>query len=68
MPGNFISYRWDDSADITGRSDDRLVLKYGRSQIFRDVDSSPGGNHFKQRLEGALKDCEVVLVVIGPRC
>jgi hypothetical protein len=62
----FISYRRADSADVCGRIYDRLVQHFGAEAVFRDVhDISPGEN-FKRRLETALAQCAVELVVIGP--
>lgn len=40
-----ISYRREDSADITGRIYDRLVQVFPQS-VFRDVDSIPLGVAF----------------------
>ena len=42
----FISYRRDDSADITGRIYDRLVQHFSRDTVFKDVDSIPLGSIF----------------------
>ena len=61
----FISYRREDSADITGRIYDRLVQHFGRDVIFKDVDSIPLGVDFRQHLAKALGDCGLLLAVIG---
>jgi hypothetical protein len=61
----FISYRRDDSADITGRIHERLVQRFARDVVFKDVDSIPLGIDFRQHLEGALGECRVLLAVIG---
>jgi hypothetical protein len=63
----FISYRRDDSADITGRIYDRLVQHFSRDTVFKDVDSIPLGIDFRQHLEGALSQCRVLLAVMGER-
>src|SRR5262245_6651264 len=39
----FISYRRQDSADITGRICDRLVERIGSEAVYKDVDSIPLG-------------------------
>jgi hypothetical protein len=39
-----ISYRRADSTAITGRIRDRLVGKYGVSQVFMDVEDIPFGS------------------------
>lgn len=63
----FISYRREDSAAITGRIYDRLVQKFGREAVFKDVDSMPLGVNFRKRLDALVSECAVVLVVIGDR-
>ena len=61
----FISYRREDSASITGRIYDRLVAAFGYPVIFKDVDSIPYGVDFRQHIDGAIRQCSVVLVIIG---
>jgi hypothetical protein len=61
----FISYRRADSADVTGRIYDRLLLHFGRASVFKDVDSIPLGADFRQHLSSAVGQCRVVLAIIG---
>lgn len=61
----FISYRRDDSADVTGRIYDWLVDKFSEEQVFKDVDSIPLGVNFKQYLTDNVSKCHVLLAVIG---
>jgi hypothetical protein len=61
----FISYRREDSPDVTGRIYDRLVQVYGQESVFKDIDSIPFGIDFRAYLSGAIGKCEAVLVVIG---
>ena len=66
----FISYRREDSADVTSRIYDHLLQpigKFRQEDIFRDVDSIPFGIDFREHIETTMQNCEVVLVVIGPR-
>jgi len=63
----FICYRRDDSDGITGRIYDRLVRKYGKKAIFKDVDSVPLGVNFKTYIGSIIDQCKVVLVIIGER-
>lgn len=63
----FICYRRDDSAAFAGRIYDRLSQKFGRSAIFKDVDSIPLGANFKTHLDSVVKRCDVVLVLVGER-
>ena len=65
-PDVFISYRRDDSADITGRIFDRLVQRYTKVKIFKDVDSMPLGVDFRDYIKSVLDSCSVCLVVMGP--
>lgn len=61
----FISYRRDDSADVTGRIYDRLAAHFGREAIFKDVDNIPLGVNFRDYMTDLMVDVSVVLVVIG---
>jgi hypothetical protein len=61
----FISYRREDSADITGRIYDRLLQRLPKEAVFKDVDSIPLGIDFRQHLEKVLGQCDVVIAVIG---
>ena len=66
----FISYRREDSADVTGRIHDHLLQPVGRflqEDIFQDVDSIPFGIDFREHIEATMQNCDVVLVVIGPK-
>lgn len=63
----FISYRRDDSADVTGRIHERLLQRFAKDVVFKDVDSIPLGIDFRQHLEGALAQCRVLIAVIGDR-
>ncbi len=67
MPKIFISYRRDDSQDVTGRIHDRLVQAFPRADIFIDVDTIPAGTDFRQALEDAVANCDILLAIIGPR-
>jgi len=61
----FISYRRDDSADVTGRLHDRLKGHFGDGTIFLDTDTIPIGMDFRQCLGDAVNQCDVLLAVIG---
>jgi hypothetical protein len=61
----FISYRRDDSGDITGRIYDRLVLHFDKEQVFKDVDSIPLGVDFREHLNKVVGRCDVLLAVVG---
>lgn len=59
-----ISYRREDSADVTGRIYDRLIQVFPQS-VFRDVDSIPLGVDFRAYLDEQVAKCDVFLAVIG---
>lgn len=63
----FISYRRQDSADVTGRIYDRLVSRFGRENVFKDVDTIPYGTDFRKEVGKAVSDSGVFLIVIGDR-
>src|SRR5687768_16231374 len=62
----FLSYRRDDSADVTGRIYDRLASHFTPAVVFRDVDGIPLGTDFRKHLRNAIDDAAVVLAVVGP--
>lgn len=67
MPRITISYRREDSGVITGRIFDRLVARYGREAIFRDIDYIPFGVDFRAHIEKALGGSDAVLAIVGPK-
>jgi len=67
MPKIFISYRREDSNSITGRIYDRLSKRFGKHNVFKDVDSIPMGLDFRKVLGHAVEQCDVLIAVIGGR-
>src|ERR1700730_9492615 len=69
MPKIAISYRRTDS-DATGRIFDRLVHRYGKGSVFRDIDNIPFGIDFRKAVNDALRDTDVLIAIVGPnwRC
>jgi len=65
-PHIFLSYRRDDSADITGRIYDRLVQRFEEATIFRDIDAIPLGVDFRAHLNQMVGRCHVLLAILGP--
>jgi hypothetical protein len=63
----FISYRRQDSADVTGRIYDRLIQRFDRKQVFKDVDSIPLGVDFRAHLGDVVGRCNLLLAIIGPQ-
>jgi len=66
MPRIAISYRRDDSGVITGRIFDRLVARYGREAIFRDIDDIPIGVDFRTHIDEVLAATDVLIAIVGP--
>lgn len=63
----FISYRRSDVPGDARSLHDRLSTKFGRANVFMDVDNLFAGQRFDQELGKALATCNVLLVVIGSR-
>ena len=64
MAGIFISYRERDSKAWALSLRDRLVDEFGEDKVFLDKDTLRAGK-WKDQIERALGDCNIVLVVIG---
>lgn len=61
----FLSYRRDDSIDITDRMFDYMVDALGAETVFKDIDSMPLGYDFRKHLRHELECCTLVVAVIG---
>jgi hypothetical protein len=61
----FISYRRDDAGEAAGRLSDNLVERFGRDNIFMDVDGIALGRDFRTVIEETLSQCGVMLAVMG---
>ena len=44
-----------------------FVLAFGDDAVFMDIDSIPFGVDFREHIDAAVGQCDVVLAVIGPR-
>ena len=68
MPNRiFINYRRDDAPGDARGVRDGLAAKFGRSNIFMDVDNLFVGQRFDLELSKALDECDLLIVIIGPR-
>jgi TIR domain len=63
----FISYRREETAWQAGWLFDRLVDRFGRDQIFKDIDSIQLGDDFVEVITAAVGSCDVLLALIGER-
>lgn len=61
----FISYRREDSRGSAGRLYDQLAAYFGRDRIFMDVDTIQPGLDFVDAIEVAVRETDVLIVVIG---
>jgi TIR domain len=61
----FISYRREETAYPAGWLFDRLANRFGRDQIFKDVDSIELGDDFVEVINSAVGSCDVLLALIG---
>ncbi len=68
VPGKiFVNYRRDDDASAAARVRDALAARFGKSNVFMDVDNLLAGQRFDEELAKALGVCDVLIAVIGPR-
>ncbi|HEY6614403.1 MAG TPA: toll/interleukin-1 receptor domain-containing protein, partial [Vicinamibacterales bacterium] len=66
-PRIFVSYRREDAAGDAGRLADHLTRRFGRGQVFLDIDTIDPGTDFVRVLQSSLRETAAVLVVIGQR-
>jgi hypothetical protein len=62
-----FSYRREETAYPAGWLFERLVDRFGRGQIFKDIDSIQLGDDFVEVITAAVGSCDVLLAVIGDR-
>ena len=65
-PKVFICYRHLDSKAHVGRLRDRLHTTLGPDAAFLDKDDLPPGGEFPEEIAETIKNCDALLVVIGP--
>jgi hypothetical protein len=63
----FISYRRDDDPSAAARVSDGLASRFGKANLFIDVDSLLAGQRFDEELAKALAACDVLIAIIGQR-
>ncbi|MGO9921815.1 MAG: SUMF1/EgtB/PvdO family nonheme iron enzyme [Isosphaeraceae bacterium] len=67
MPRIFLSYQRQDSIGVAGRIYDRLCAHFGNDAVFMDIDSIPFGEDFREHIDAAVGQCDIVLAVIGTK-
>ena len=65
MASIFVSYRQEGGSGFAGRIEADLERRFGKDEVFRDVDDLALGKDFVAALESALQGCRVLIVVIG---
>jgi hypothetical protein len=63
----FINYRGDDSRSYAALLHRELRQHFGDDSVFLDSESIPAGGDFEIHLLDRLRECRVLLAVIGPR-
>ena len=61
----FSSHTGEKTRSLVGRIFDRLANHYGRSNIFRDIESMPLGVDYRTHLRSTIQSSDIVLAVIG---
>jgi class 3 adenylate cyclase len=61
----FVSYRRDDVPDAADRLAESLAKRFGKSQVFLDVDKIDIGAAFARIVADWVASCDVLLAVIG---
>jgi putative chitinase len=65
MGGVFICYRRDDSRGSTRAIYERIVARFGRANVFFDVEDSKAGFRWKETLAARVSGCDALVAVIG---
>src|SRR3954447_466951 len=61
----FLSYRRGDTQWAARGIYDRLVNRYGRRNVFRDLDAIPPGARFRDYVEKKISESDVLILLIG---
>src|SRR5262245_4877516 len=62
-----ISYRRDDTEAVTGWIYARLALHYGMQSVLMEIDNMPVCMDFRDCLNEHLRQCAIMLAVVGQR-
>src|SRR5215217_8584700 len=65
MSSIFVSYRRSDAPAHAGRIYDRLVDRFGRDNVYKDLDSTTPGADFAEVIDEAIASCDALVAVIG---
>ncbi|WP_017582047.1 TIR domain-containing protein [Nocardiopsis valliformis] len=67
MNSCFVNYRTGDGEHVATLLGRELSQRFGAEEVFRASDSIPAGRDFEQELRKAVRGCEVLVAVIGPK-
>jgi hypothetical protein len=67
MPKIFISYRREDTPYEAVPIRDRLAERFGKSQVFFDVDTIPFGHDFSVEIDRRVGACDYFIALIGKK-
>jgi len=65
MPRVFLNYRREDSEGIAGRIFDRLSVRFGPENVFRDLDTIAPGAAFASVIGEEIAKCDALIAIIG---
>lgn len=65
--GIFINYRRDDEGFAARALYEMLGSRFGKQQVFWDIDRIPLGHDFIEAIERSIAQCDVMLVMIGAK-
>jgi len=65
MAKMFVSYRRQDTPYVAQALKDRLEERFGKGSVFLDIDNIPFGVDFREHIDRAVQQCDVMLVLIG---
>src|SRR4051794_30836755 len=65
MSSIFVSYRRNDAPGHAGRIYDRLVGRFGATNVYMDLDSTAPGADFVEVINNTLAACDALIAVIG---
>jgi hypothetical protein len=65
MPAIFLSYRRADTGGYAGRLADALEKRFGKGNVFQDVETIAPGSNFTHAINAAIARCQVLVVLIG---
>jgi len=61
----FVSYRRQDNPYVALSLKDHLERQFGGGSVFLDIDNIPFGVDFREHIDLAVQQCDVMLVLIG---